>query len=64
MIANWGNNTCILCGFLESNGTTTDEDTDADILVDLYPQRSPLLIANRQHILTQLNFGVGNLMRK
>jgi hypothetical protein len=64
MTTAWGSNTCILCGFTESNATINSDDTDPDIVRDLYPTGAPLLFMNRQNILKQLNFGVGNLLQK
>jgi hypothetical protein len=65
MIINWGQTSCILCGYNpDTNATGNDDTDDPDILGDLYPQRSPLLFLSRENTLKQLNFGLGNLMRK
>jgi hypothetical protein len=65
MIINWGQTSCILCGYNSDTNTTGNDDTDdPDILRDLYPTRAPLLFVNRQNTLKQLNFGVGNPLRR
>lgn len=64
LTASWGRRNCLLCSFTDSTGTTPDEETDKDILLDLYSIPHPLVFMRKDNVLSSLNFGLGNLVRK